>query len=493
MNEPTDQNAKPGESIEEAIARMPVWASNEIVSEHSYASTAVPATETRIPLAQKLETATVAARAISRESHEQAQQTKVASAILKFIAFGMGLMALAILVGLVYLLKDIFVLVGISFVIAYVLSPIVDSIERKGAHRTLVVTFITLLFLGSFTLISILAFNGIAEQIIKLSEDIRKPETREQLVDTIAEWMDQTPDFILSPLLAYLEKQEETARAVKEITTIEDAEKPPQNRTAVAPTTPQSTTSGPSPGVASQEIFRREQALSLVAVAQEQILRYVLEHLSNIGSSAKGVFSAFTKGIIILFLTFFVLNGGQKMKKAFIQVVPNRYFEPTLMLIADLDQQLGDYLRSRLVETIALSILFTIGYWALGLRFAILLGVIAGLANLIPYLGPLIGVIPAIIVVFIDPYLSTGWSLLSVITLTLVVQIIDNAIITPLIIGKSVDLGPVTTIVVILIGEQLLGLLGLLMAVPVAAMLKLICQEIYTQFKGYSRSILHGN
>lgn len=488
MNELTNQQAHPGKSIEEANTLMPDEIPNGPEAEHPYTRIAVLATETIIPLAQNLETATSAVRTVVRETREQTQQARMASAILKFIAFGIGLMVLAILVGVVYLLRDILVLVAISFVIAYILMPLVDIIERRGANRTLIVVFITVLVLASFTLISIIAFNGVAEQIIKLSEDIRKPETREQLVDTIAEWMDQIPEFILSPLLAYLEKQEETARAVKEIA----IEGENGNGTSATSVSPKSTRS-PPPLVVPQETFKRTQALYLVTLAQEQILRYILQHLSNIGSSAKGVFSAFTKSIIILFLTFFFLNSGQGLKKAFIQVVPNRYFEPTLMLIADIDQQLGDYLRSRLVETVALSILFIIGYWLLGLRFAILLGVIAGLANLIPYLGPLIGAIPAIIVVFIDPYLNTGWSLLAVVILTLIVQIIDNAIITPLIIGKSVDLGPVTTIVVILLGEQLLGLLGLLMAVPIAAMLKVVCQEIYKQFRGYSRSIIHGN
>ena len=181
------------------------------------------------------------------------------------------------------------------------------------------------------------------------------------------------------------------------------------------------------------------------------------------------------------------------MKKAFIQIVPNRFFEVALVLIQGLDRQLGDYLRSRLIQTVIISIIAAIGYWILGLRFALLIGIIAGLANLIPYIGPFLGAIPAIIVVFLESRFGLGWSLLAVIMLTLVIQIIDNAIITPLIIGKSVELGPVTTIVVVLLGEQLLGLMGLLMAVPIAAMCKLIIEEVWTEFRGYSRSILVGH
>ena len=249
-----------------------------------------------------------------------------------------------------------------------------------------------------------------------------------------------------------------------------------------------------------EEVVDRERVKHLVEQAQEKISVFVIgqsqQIINAISSSAKGAFSAFTTGIIILFLTFFLLNGGRQMKKAFIQIVPNRFFEPALVLIEELDQQLGDYLRSRLLQTIILSIIAAIGYWILILdfRFAILLGIIAGMANLIPYIGPFIGAIPAIIAVFfLDSLFGTGWSLLAVVILTLVIQMVDNAIITPLMIGKSVELGPVTTIVVVLLGDQLLGLVGLLMAVPIAAMCKLIVEEVWTEFKGYSRSILVGH
>ena len=141
-----------------------------------------------------------------------------------------------------------------------------------------------------------------------------------------------------------------------------------------------------------------------------------------------------------------------------------------------------------------LSILCTIGYWILGLKFALILGFIAGLANLIPYIGPFIGAIPAIIIALIeiDTRFGFGWSLIGIGIITIAVQVIDNAVIFPLLIGKSVELGPITTIVVVLLGEQFFGFIGLLMAVPITAMIKLTISEVTVQFNGYSRSIIHG-
>ena len=94
--------------------------------------------------------------------------------------------------------------------------------------------------------------------------------------------------------------------------------------------------------------------------------------------------------------------------------------------------------------------------------------------------------------VLVGSRFGLGSSLVGIAIITVGVQIIDTALITPLLIGKSVELDPITTVVVVLVGEQFLGLIGMLMAVPLTAMLKLICQELITQFKGYSRSFTYG-
>ena len=535
MNGSADQDTTTYHPTEEGSSQA-ANPSSQIETEQAHAQTATLARETVLPLTQDIGTITSDIRLVVRESREQTRQARVANASLKIIAFGTTLISLAILIGVVYLLKDILALVVVSFLIAYIFSPIVDLIERKGVNRTLVVIIITLLILSSFAFLSTVTVNSITGQIWKqlplavgldfgddldrgeISENLRQrfvdggvPLSQnativveevdnrwklidtgnrrtynirkegnqlkvyktleyfvdlEHLVDIITTGLNQIPKPVRTTLLNYLEGTGDMEALV-----------------------------GVSERITDQE-FDREQVNALVERVQDRISGFVIGQSQSIfnaiGTSARGAFSAFTTGIIILFLTFFLLNSGRQMKKAFIELVPNRFFEPALVLTQGLDQQLGDYLRSRLIQTIILSIVAAIGYWVLGLRFAILIGIIAGLANLIPYIGPFIGAIPAIIVVFLGSRFGLGWSLLAVIILTLAVQIIDNAIITPLIIGKSVELGPVTTIVVVLLGEQLLGLIGLLMAVPIAAMCKLIIEEVWTQFKGYSRSILVG-
>ncbi len=458
-------------------------------TEQSYTDAAVLATETIIPLAQNLETTAVSMKVVARESHEQTRHIQSVSATLKFIAFGMALMTLAVLVGVIYLLRDVLALVVVAFLIAYILGPIVDMVERRGVNRTLVVIIVTLIIIGSLVALSTVTVNSIVGQVVKISEDVQDPEIRERISHNVAEWLNRCPEFIRTQLLAYFERREVTERALEELTSASPTDVAIENNGVIELTIPEA--EAPPTQIEDEWVMR------LVTLVQTKISGYIIKEsqqiLSAISSSAKGALSAFTTSIIIVFLTFFILNGGPQIKKAFIQMVPNRFFEATLILIDGLDKQLGDYLRSRLLETAALSLLFSIGYWILGLRFVVLLGIVAGLANLIPYIGPFIGAIPALIVVFLGSHFGIGWSLLAVLALTLGGQLVDNAIIFPLVVGKSVELGPVTTVVVVLLGEQLLGLVGLLIAVPIAAMIKLICQEVYTEFKGYTRSIVHGH
>ena len=539
MNEPTNQNAIPHQPTEEVNSSGAADSISQINAEKVRAQTATLARETVLPLTQNIETMTSDIRLVVREAREQTRQARVANASLKIIAFGTTLLSLAILIGVIYLLKDILALVVVSFLIAYIISPVVELTERKGVNRTLVVIVITLLMLSGFAFLSTVTVNSITGQIWKFSEvQLTMELGHEDALDSgeipealrqkfLEEGVTLSQNTVIAveeagnswkltdtgSRRAYnIRKEENQLNVNRTLVYLVDLERLVDTATTALNLIPKPLripvlnylgitegveTSGTVVDRDSVQTIDRDQVNALVGRLQDQILGFAIGQSQSIfnaiGTSAKGAFSVFTTGIIILFLTFFLLNSGRQMKKAFIQIVPNRFFEVALVLIQGLDRQLGDYLRSRLIQTIILSIIAAIGYWILGLRFAIIIGIIAGLANLIPYIGPFIGAIPAIIVVFLESRFGLGWSLLAVIALTLVIQIIDNAIITPLVIGKSVELGPVTTIVVVLLGEQLLGLIGLLMAVPIAAMCKLIIEEVWTEFKGYSQSILVGH
>lgn len=204
----------------------------------------------------------------------------------------------------------------------------------------------------------------------------------------------------------------------------------------------------------------------------------------NMLNFALGLFSALSNLVIIPFITFFLLKDGPSLKKAIIERVPNRYFEMFLNLIYKIEQQLGAYIRGQMIDATLIGILSIIALYFLGIDYYFFIGAIAGLANLIPYLGPVVGAVPAILVSLMmpDPSLSP---ILWIIIAFAVIQLIDNVVISPLVVAKSVNIHPLVVIIVIFIGERLLGVLGMLIAVPVTGILNVIIRETIWSFKNY--------
>jgi putative permease len=181
--------------------------------------------------------------------------------------------------------------------------------------------------------------------------------------------------------------------------------------------------------------------------------------------------------VIIPFVVFFLLRDGRKMKKIFIEYIPNRYFEMTLNFLHKVDQQLGSYLRGQFTEAFIVGLLSVSALWILDVKYFTLIGIFAGLANMIPYVGPVAGAIPAIIVVIVNDG-STSMVLYVVLAFA-IVQIIDNIILQPLVMSKSVNLHPLAIVLAILVAGKFFGLLGMLLAVPAAGVIKVTSKELY--------------
>ncbi len=181
--------------------------------------------------------------------------------------------------------------------------------------------------------------------------------------------------------------------------------------------------------------------------------------------------------VIIPFVVFFLLRDGRKMKKIFIEYIPNRYFEMTLNFLHKVDQQLGSYLRGQFTESFVVGLLSVIALWILDVKYFTLIGIFAGLANMIPYVGPVAGAVPAIIVVIANNGDTT--MILYVILAFAIVQIIDNILLQPLVMSKSVNLHPLAIVLAILVAGKFFGLMGMLLAVPATGVIKVTSRELY--------------
>jgi predicted PurR-regulated permease PerM len=185
----------------------------------------------------------------------------------------------------------------------------------------------------------------------------------------------------------------------------------------------------------------------------------------------------------IPFLTYFILAGGDILLKKVIELVPNKYFEMTLNVLYKIESELVGYLRGWILDSVIVGLLSILGYMIIGADYPILLGSIAGLANLIPYVGPVAGAIPALTISLTQ--FGDFRLLVPITVMTIIIQVLDNLIIQPLSFAKTVDMHPLTVAALLLVGNQLMGVGGMLLAIPIATILKVSARETYWGLKHY--------
>ena len=221
------------------------------------------------------------------------------------------------------------------------------------------------------------------------------------------------------------------------------------------------------------------QDLDLMSSVQD----FVTTHVNDVLNYVPGVLSLVTQLVIIPFIMFFLLKDGRRIKKGFITLVPNRYFEFTLTVLHKTDVQLGNYLRGQLIASLVVAALSIVALWLLGVDYFVLIGLFAGLTNMIPYLGPIAGASLAVLVSII----TTGSlaTVLPIIIAFVVIQAIDNAGVQPLVLARNVELHPLLILLTLILAGNYFGVLGLLLAVPITAVLKVFIQETFANLRSY--------
>ena len=187
--------------------------------------------------------------------------------------------------------------------------------------------------------------------------------------------------------------------------------------------------------------------------------------------------------VIIPFIAFFLVKDSRKIMMSVLNIVPNNYFEMSFWILKKVSIQLGRFVRAWIFDAAFVGTTFGIGLNIIGVNNSLPLGVIAGFGHLVPYFGPVIGGIPAIIVSVIQ----TGDLSMTpfIILLMAIIYTLDNGFVQPFVFSKSVDMHPIIIMLLIIAGSQLFGILGMLFAVPTASVIKTAAKEIYFAFKNY--------
>ncbi len=185
--------------------------------------------------------------------------------------------------------------------------------------------------------------------------------------------------------------------------------------------------------------------------------------------------------LLIPVVTFYLLRDWDILVAKLRRLLPRKNEKLVVNLIAECHEVLGAFMRGQLLVMLALGVVYAAGLMVLGLELGLLIGLLAGLASLVPYMGFIVGIGAALIAGLfqfgLDPYL-----LLGIVAVFAIGQALESMLLTPLLVGDRIGLHPVAVIFAILAGGQLFGFTGVLLALPVAAVIMVLLRHLYTLY-----------
>ncbi|HEL2406877.1 TPA: AI-2E family transporter [Streptococcus suis] len=230
----------------------------------------------------------------------------------------------------------------------------------------------------------------------------------------------------------------------------------------------------------------RPTALELLNKVNDQAVAYAQKFSTSAVNWASNLISTASQIIVAVlimpFILFYLLRDGQYLNKHITQYLPTKWREPIGTVLSDVNGQLSNYVRGQVTVAIIVALMFSVMFSIIGLSYPITLGVMAGFLNLIPYLGSFLAMIPAVILGLIAGPIM----LIKVLVVFMIEQTIEGRFVTPLIIGSSLSIHPITILFVLLTAGQMYGVLGVLLGIPIYASIKVLVKAAFEWYKAHS-------
>lgn len=323
------------------------------------------------------------------------------------------------------LLKTVLLPLILSGVFYYLLSPIVYYLESKKIKRVYTIIILYLIIIGVITLLLTIVIPLIKEQIVGLIQNI----------PNYARVLNQQFEHLMGSQL--------------------------MNQ------------------LASSIDFNSEKLMDTISQKATSILNHSLSSLS-------GFLGALTETILAIvtvpFILFYLLLEGKRLPSYILSFAPLAIRDSAYNVMREMSHQISSYIRGQIIVSFCIGFLLFIGYQVIGLDFSLVLAVMAACTSIVPYLGPAIAITPALVVATV----TSPVMLLKMIVIWTIVQLIEGKFISPQIMGKTLHIHPVTIIFVILTAGNLFGILGIILAVPGYAVLKVIISHLFLWFKAKS-------
>lgn len=314
----------------------------------------------------------------------------------------------------VYLIGDILIILFVSLILASLISPWAEWLQKRKIPRGVGVITIYLLLFAIVGLVVYLMIPPISEQITEFSKNYP------QYIEKVSTGLD------------FFKEKAKTGGFLKNF----------------------------------------EQSLKSLTTDLEGTIGGVFTTVSNI-------FGGIVSLLLVLVITFYMATEDNGMKKIVWSVVPERHQPYVIQLLSRMQKKTALWLRGQIFLSVIMFVVTYIGLLLLGVKYALVLSLIAALTEFIPYLGPIIAAVPAIFIAFVQSPLLA----LFVLILYYAIQLVESNIIVPKLMHKVVGLNPIVIIVVLLIGFKIYGVVGAILAIPVSTAATVFFKDIFEKRK----------
>ncbi|NLY78171.1 MAG: AI-2E family transporter [Tissierellia bacterium] len=311
------------------------------------------------------------------------------------------------------IISNLLFTVIISLIFSYLLNPIINYMEKRGLSRSLGIIILYVAILGIFAAISI-------SFVPRLSRELK------EVIVVLPDYFNRMTDFFKDLYDKYY------------------------NLDTIAPLL--------------------ENFEGIVYDNLNKLQKVLLENMSKIFTSVGSLINRIISLVLIPILTFYFLKDKDKLLNRAYLTIPKRNRPEVKELLIEIDKSLSQFVRGRLILAIYVGIATTIVLLILNINFAVVIGLLTGIADIIPYFGPFLGFLPAVIFAFLDSVSKGIW----VAIIFVLIQWVENNVLAPKIIGESTGLHPITVLLGIIIAGNLYGVLGMIFVIPLVSILKIL-------------------
>ncbi len=336
-----------------------------------------------------------------------------------------GLMAAAVLVLLFYLLHPILTPFLVGALLAYLGDPLADRLEERGLSRTLSVSVVFFGLTLLLVIVLLLTVPLVGHQLDMLANKI--PEWLQTVQHRVLPWLQQRFDLPADTL----------------------------------------------------PVAQFKAVLSENWMSAGDLLTKVWKQIAG---SSMALAAALANLFLIPVVAFYLLRDWDVLMARIRDLLPRSSEQTIVGLSVECDEILGAFIRGQLLVMLALGVVYSLGLWVVGLDLALILGLTAGLASIVPYMGFVVGIVAASVAAWFQ--FQDIMALLAVAGVFGVGQLLEGMVLTPLLVGDRIGLHPVAVIFAIMAGGQLAGFAGVLLALPVAAVIMVLLRYLHRQYKG---------